>query len=135
MPPESQLHRQVVRKEADAHPIEVDPVLRLHYVEVREPDLADPSGDLQRLAEALERDWSLTGLVADPHVLATLQRTLRTGDWTVTVAVHDGVGDHGGVARLPRRRARRGLRRRARRRWPGTCATCTRARCSRARAR
>jgi len=31
---------------ADAHPIEVDPVVRLHYVEVREPDLADPSGDL-----------------------------------------------------------------------------------------
>ena len=52
VPPESQLHRQVVRKEADAHPIEVDPVVRLHYVEVREPDLADPSGDLQRLTRA-----------------------------------------------------------------------------------
>ena len=61
VPPESQLHRQVVRKEADAHPIEVDPVVRLHYVEVREPDLADPSGDLQRLREALERDWGLDG--------------------------------------------------------------------------
>ena len=90
VPPESQLHRQVIRKEADAHLIEVDPVVRLHYVEVREPDLADPSGDLQRVAEALERDWSLTGLVADTHVLSTLQRTLRTGDWKVTVAVHDG---------------------------------------------
>ena len=90
VPPESQLHRQVIRKEADAHPIEVDPVFRLHYVDVREPDLADPSGDLQRLTEALERDWQLTGLVADPHVLATLQRTLRTGGWTATVGVHDG---------------------------------------------
>ncbi|MGZ5351288.1 MAG: 2Fe-2S iron-sulfur cluster-binding protein, partial [Actinomycetota bacterium] len=47
VPPESQVHRQVVRKEADAHPIEVDPVVRLHYVEVREPDLTHPSGDLQ----------------------------------------------------------------------------------------
>ena len=90
VPPESQIHRQVVRKEADAHPIEVDPVVRLHYVEVREPDLADPSGDLQRLLEALDRDWSLEGLACDPHVLATLQRTLRAGDWTATVAVHDG---------------------------------------------
>ena len=62
VPPESQLHRQVVRKEADAHAIEVDPIVRLHYVEVREPDMADPSGDLERLLEALERDWSLTGL-------------------------------------------------------------------------
>jgi uncharacterized 2Fe-2S/4Fe-4S cluster protein (DUF4445 family) len=90
VPPESQIHRQVVRKEADAHPIEVDPIVRLHYVEVREPDLADPSGDLQRLLEALDRDWSLEGLVCDPHVLATLQRTLRAGDWTATVAVYDG---------------------------------------------
>ncbi|MGZ8629338.1 MAG: ASKHA domain-containing protein [Actinomycetota bacterium] len=90
VPPESQLHRQVVRKEADAHPIEVDPVVRLHYVEVSEPDLADPSGDLQRLAEALERDWELADLRADLLVLASLQRTLRAGEWCVTVAVHDG---------------------------------------------
>jgi uncharacterized 2Fe-2S/4Fe-4S cluster protein (DUF4445 family) len=90
VPPESQLHRQVVRKEADAHAIDVDPVVRLHYVEVREPDMADPSGDLERLLEALLRDWSLTGLDCDDHVLAVLQRTLREGDWTVTVAVHDG---------------------------------------------
>ena len=90
VPPESQVHRQVVRTEADAHPIEVDPVVRLHYVEVSEPDLADPSGDLQRLSAALEREWGLTGLAAEPHVLAGLQRTLRTGGWTCTVAVHDG---------------------------------------------
>jgi uncharacterized 2Fe-2S/4Fe-4S cluster protein (DUF4445 family) len=90
VPPESQLHRQVVRKEADAHPIEVDPIVRLHYVEVREPDMADPSGDLERLLEALERDWSLSGLTCDDHVLTALQRTLRAGNWTATVAVHDG---------------------------------------------
>jgi uncharacterized 2Fe-2S/4Fe-4S cluster protein (DUF4445 family) len=90
VPPESQLHRQVVRKEADAHVIDVDPIVRLHYVEVRRPDMADPSGDLERLLEALERDWSLTGLTCDDHVLMTLQRTLRTGAWTATVAVHDG---------------------------------------------
>ncbi len=90
VPPESQIHRQVVRKEADAHPIEVDPVIRLHYVGVREPDLMDPAGDLQRLLEALEGDWQLTGLACDPHVLSSLQRTLRAGAWTATVAVHDG---------------------------------------------
>ena len=90
VPPESQLHRQLVRKEADAHAIEVDPVVRLHYVEVREPDLADPSGDLQRLLEALERDWAITGLRAGATVLTALQRALREGGWTVTVAVHDG---------------------------------------------
>ena len=97
VPPESQVHRQVVRKEADAHPIEVDPVVRLHYVEVEEPDLASPTSDLGRLREALEREWELTGLSFDAHVVAALQRALRTSGsepqsppWRVTVAVHDG---------------------------------------------
>ena len=40
VPPESQLYRQVVRKEADAHPIEIDPVVRLYYVEVAAAELA-----------------------------------------------------------------------------------------------
>jgi uncharacterized 2Fe-2S/4Fe-4S cluster protein (DUF4445 family) len=90
VPPDSQIHRQVVRKEADAHPIEVDPVVRLHYVEVREPDMRDPAADLRRLEQALEREWGLGHLVADLHVLRRLQRVLREGDWKVTVAVHDG---------------------------------------------
>ncbi len=90
VPPDSQIHRQVVRKEADAHPIEVDPVVRLHYVEVRVPDMRDPMGDLRRLEEALEREWGLADLEVDLHVLRVLQRTLREGGWTVTVAVHDG---------------------------------------------
>ena len=34
VPAESQVHRQVVRKRAETHPIAIDPVVRLHYVEV-----------------------------------------------------------------------------------------------------
>jgi uncharacterized 2Fe-2S/4Fe-4S cluster protein (DUF4445 family) len=90
VPPESQVFRQVVRKEADAHPIAVDPVVRLHYVEVAEPELGAAGGDLARLREALEREWGLTGLACDTHVLGGLQKALRAGDWRVTVAVHDG---------------------------------------------
>jgi uncharacterized 2Fe-2S/4Fe-4S cluster protein (DUF4445 family) len=90
VPPDSQIHRQVVRKEADAHPIEVDPVVRLHYVEVAEPELASPVSDLRRLEDALQSEWGLTGLRSDLHVLAGLQRALREGDWKVTVAVYDG---------------------------------------------
>jgi len=62
VPPGSQVHRQVVRKAAEARPITLDPVARLYYVEVREPDMHDPSGDLQRLTQALEREWQLSGL-------------------------------------------------------------------------
>ena len=90
VPPESQLHRQVVRKEAEARAIELDPVVRLHHVEVEAPSLASPSGDLRRLFDSLEREWRLRGLVADLHVIRELQTALRDGDRAVTVAVHDG---------------------------------------------
>jgi uncharacterized 2Fe-2S/4Fe-4S cluster protein (DUF4445 family) len=90
VPPESQLHRQVVRKDADARAIELDPVLRLHHVEVEQPSLGSQTSDLARLLESLEREWGLTGLEADPHVLRDLQPALRKGSWAVTVAVHDG---------------------------------------------
>ena len=89
VPPDSQLHQQVVRKEYEAHPIELDPVIRLYFTRVSEPDLENPVGDLQRLKQALERDWGLSGLDIDLSLLRTLQSTLREGDWQVTVAVRD----------------------------------------------
>ena len=49
VPAGSQVHRQVVRKEADVRAIELNPVVRLHYVQVQQPDMHDPSGDLRRL--------------------------------------------------------------------------------------
>jgi uncharacterized 2Fe-2S/4Fe-4S cluster protein (DUF4445 family) len=88
VPESSQVHRQVVRKEADVRAIELHPVVRLHYVQVQQPDMHDPSGDLRRLYEALEREWQLTGLACDLSVLQALQPVLRAGNWAVTVAVH-----------------------------------------------
>ena len=76
VPQESQVHRQVVRKGLDVRDFEIDPVVRLHYVEVERPELASPSGDLIRLFEALEREWGLTGLESDLHVVRALQPAL-----------------------------------------------------------
>ncbi len=90
VPPESQVHRQVVRKGLDVRTFTVDPVIRLHYVEVTPPELASPSGDLARLFEALEREWQLTGLEADLGVVRALQPALEKGSYGVTVAVHQG---------------------------------------------
>jgi uncharacterized 2Fe-2S/4Fe-4S cluster protein (DUF4445 family) len=90
VPPDSQVHKQVVRKRAEMRAIELDPVVRLHYVEVIEPNMHDPSGDLQRLMQALEAQWALTGLDCDLRVIQHLQKALRQGNWTVTVAVHHG---------------------------------------------
>jgi uncharacterized 2Fe-2S/4Fe-4S cluster protein (DUF4445 family) len=89
VPPESQVYRQVVRKGLDVRDFHVDPVVRLHYVEVTRPELASPTGDLIRLQEALAREWDLTDLEADLAVLVALQPALEKGSWAVTVAVHD----------------------------------------------
>lgn len=89
VPPDSQVHRQIVRKRAEVHDIELDPVVRLFYVEVQQPNMHDPSSDLRRLEEALEFEWRLTGLFADIRVIQELQGALRQGDWKVTVAVHN----------------------------------------------
>ncbi|PRY26819.1 uncharacterized 2Fe-2S/4Fe-4S cluster protein (DUF4445 family) [Aliiruegeria haliotis] len=97
VPPESQMHRQVVRKAATERAIEMDPATRLYLVEVAEPDMHDPSGDLQRLQDALRESWGIETVDVPLPVLARLQPTLRKGKWQVTVAIHQA---HTGPARL-----------------------------------
>jgi uncharacterized 2Fe-2S/4Fe-4S cluster protein (DUF4445 family) len=98
VPPESQLHRQVVRKAADARPVAMDPATRLYLVQVAEPDMHDPSGDMERLASSLRDQWGIDRIEAGLPVLRKLQPALRKGEWSVTVAVFQ---DHrGGPARV-----------------------------------
>ena len=87
VPPESQVHRQVVRKRTEVHDLSVNPLVRLHVIEVSEPSMHEPVSDLRRLLEELEFEWGLTDLECDLHVLTTLQGALRAGQWQVTVAV------------------------------------------------
>jgi uncharacterized 2Fe-2S/4Fe-4S cluster protein (DUF4445 family) len=90
VPASSQVHHQVVRKDYEAHDIEVDPVVHLYFVEVERPDMNTPEGDLQRLLRAIEKEWGLTGLQWDLVMLQELQDALRRGDWQVTVAIRNG---------------------------------------------
>ncbi len=90
VPPESQVHRQVVRKSADARPIIMDPATRLHLVTVTEPDMHEPKGDLERLGDALREAWGIDAITAELPVLTRLQTLLRKGQWEVTVALHRG---------------------------------------------
>jgi uncharacterized 2Fe-2S/4Fe-4S cluster protein (DUF4445 family) len=87
VPPESQVHRQLVRKRAEVRDITIDPVVRPYYVEVDKPDLNHPSGDFQRLNAALKRDWGIELHDTDLYVLRRLQEVVRDGDWKVTAAV------------------------------------------------
>ena len=88
VPPESQVHKQVVRKRAEVLDITLNPSTRIYYVEVEEPDMHNPSGDLERLVAALESQWKLRNLQADFSILPQMQPILRKGGWTVTCAVH-----------------------------------------------
>ncbi|MCA3509687.1 MAG: DUF4445 domain-containing protein [Rhodobacter sp.] len=90
VPPESQVHKQVIRKSATMRDIVMDPATRAVYVEVAEPDMHEPTGDFERLALALRDQWQMTDVEADLAILRRLQPALRQGDWKVTVAVHQG---------------------------------------------
>ena len=88
VPPESQVHRQVVRKAAEYRDIELDAATRLYCVEVPEPDMEVPKGDLQHLLDVLESDWGLSSLTCDAALLARLQPALKESGRRLTVAVH-----------------------------------------------
>jgi uncharacterized 2Fe-2S/4Fe-4S cluster protein (DUF4445 family) len=87
VPPESQVHRQIVRKAAGARPVTIDPVVRLHAVEIAPPTLDDAASDAHRLRAALERQWGLRDVAVPLAVLRAVQETVRAGDALVTAAV------------------------------------------------
>ena len=89
IPADSQVHKQVIRKALSHANITVNPAVRLYVVDVQEPDMHDPSGDLRRLKQALKDEWNLDNLQAGLPLLKILQNALRVGKWQVTVAVHE----------------------------------------------
>lgn len=89
VPETSQVHRQVVRKRADARNVRVDPVVRPMYVEVPPPDLAHPAGHLRRLKESLRERFGVRVADTDPHVLRKLHPTLEAGGYRATAFVRD----------------------------------------------
>ena len=93
IPEESQVNRQVIRKKAEPYEIEIDPAVKLFYVQVEEPNMHEPSGDFERLSRSLQERYSdqLTKnslITCDLSILRDLQKTLRKGLWHVTVAIH-----------------------------------------------
>jgi uncharacterized 2Fe-2S/4Fe-4S cluster protein (DUF4445 family) len=87
VPEESQAHKQIIAKEATQRFIEIDPAIRQVYVEVEPPELGDPRGEWERIALALEKQWSLQELTIDSKLLPDLQSSLRAGDYKVTVTL------------------------------------------------
>ena len=87
VPAESQVHKQVIRKDASVRPVKMNPATRLLYVEVAEPDMHEPSGDFERLETALQDQWEIRDVELDFFQFSKLQKNLRQGNWAVTLAI------------------------------------------------
>ncbi|MCM2399463.1 ASKHA domain-containing protein [Rhizobium sp. S95] len=88
VPQDTVVNAQVVRKAATDRVIERNPAVHLCYVEVDEPDMHKPLGDLDRLKVMLEKDWGYSDLQVASYLFPELQKILRKGDWAVTAAIH-----------------------------------------------
>ena len=88
VPQDTVVNAQVVRKAATDRVIERNAAVQLCYVEVEEPDMHKPSGDLDRLKAVLEKDWGWKDLLIAPHIIPEIQSILRKGNWGVTAAIH-----------------------------------------------
>jgi len=98
VPPESQVHKQVVRKRAEVRDIKLDPVTKLYYLVVDEPDMHQPSSDMERVYNALKAQWGIDNVTCDLAIMQALQVALRKGEWRITVAVHNRMASR--VARI-----------------------------------
>jgi uncharacterized 2Fe-2S/4Fe-4S cluster protein (DUF4445 family) len=90
VPPASQVHRQVVRKDLDLPPITVDPSFTLWYVEVPKLELGQPGDDLTAAAaigSAVVEQHGRSAPSAPFEVLPSLHRALAAAGGAVTVAI------------------------------------------------
>ncbi len=88
VPQDTVINAQVVRKAATDRVIERNSAVQLCYVEVDQPDMHKPLGDLDRLKAVLEKDWGWKDLLVAAHVIPEVQKVLRKGEWGVTAAIH-----------------------------------------------
>jgi len=88
VPQDTVINAQVVRKAADERVFERNPAVRMCYVEVEEPDMEKPLGDLDRLKVALATEWHFDDVEVDFHIIPQVQQILRKGEWKVTAAIH-----------------------------------------------
>ncbi|TPM38483.1 ASKHA domain-containing protein [Mesorhizobium sp. B2-3-4] len=88
VPQDTVINAQTIRKDADTRVIARDTAIRMCYVEIEEPDMHKPLGDLDRLKIALMKDWGVKNLEFDFYLLPQVQGILRKGNWTATAAIH-----------------------------------------------
>ncbi len=88
VPQDTVVNAQVIRKAVGDRVIARNPSIHLCYVEVEEPDMHKPLGDMDRMIVALQKDWGYKKLDVDFYLLPQVQSILRKGKWGVTAAIH-----------------------------------------------
>jgi uncharacterized 2Fe-2S/4Fe-4S cluster protein (DUF4445 family) len=87
VPEASRTGKQIVSKAAGTINVKIKPAVQKYYVELPEPTLDNPMGDLERLDQALAETHGLKKLTIDYRALQSLPDTVRNGDWKITVTV------------------------------------------------
>ncbi|MEN8246970.1 MAG: ASKHA domain-containing protein, partial [Thermodesulfobacteriota bacterium] len=87
VPEAARAGKQVVSKAPRPLDIALNPAVKQYSVQLEPPTLEDPTGNFERLCEALEKSYGLTSLSIDLSVLRTLQEALEKGNWRAMVSV------------------------------------------------
>mgnify|MGYP001094280576 CR=1 FL=1 len=88
VPQDTVINAQTIRKAATDRAIERNAAVQMCYVEVDEPDMHKPLGDLDRLKAVLAKDWGWKDLRVAQHLIPEVQKILRKENWAVTATIH-----------------------------------------------
>ena len=108
VPEESQIHKQIIKKETNLRDFSLNTSVKAFYVQVSEPQLDSLESDFERLKISLKDDWNIQGVTCSVRVLKDLQEKLRKGNWGITVLLYykentvpEIVDIHSGYSEIP----------------------------------
>ena len=108
VPEESQIHKQIIKKETNLRDFSLNTSVKAFYVQVSEPQLDSLESDFERLKISLKDDWNIQGVTCSVRVLKDLQEKLRRGNWGITVLLYykentvpEIVDIHSGYSEIP----------------------------------
>ena len=108
VPEDSQIHKQIIKKETNLRDFSLNTSVKAFYVQVSEPQLDSLESDFERLKISLKDDWNIQGVTCSVRVLKDLQEKLRRGNWGITVLLYykentvpEIVDIHSGYSEIP----------------------------------
>ena len=108
VPEDSQIHKQIIKKETNLRDFSLNTSVKAFYIEVSEPQLDSLESDFDRLRASLKKDWNVEEVTCSINVLKDLQEKLRKGNWKVTILLYymgnsapEIVDIHSGYSEIP----------------------------------